>query len=1102
MKSPSCLLAAAILLISPAAAEIIGVEQFDYPDGAIAGRNGGTFWNYKNTVPTGYSGAASTWDALIATPQVTAGRLVTSGNAAAKREYRGATETEGAVNDLNNAKKVFYRVSVTTGPSVTPADYFGISSMDFGSEKLYFGKRGGSTTWGVEEVGVGGTNGSVAFTIQPNTTYTLVVQVDFANDFIRLFVNPDLNGPELGIGSAAASRDYFGTNWSTAVRFAAGTAVTWDDLVIATNWDDLGTVVTTTADEDNGNLGGSVSLREAVKYSPTGSLITFRDTLSGQIITLTHAGGDMEIPGALTIDASALPGGLTVSGNNTSRHFFVASGKSLTLRGLTLTGGNDSVGGGAINVHGTLDLHRCNLTGNTSATEGGAIYSTGILRATDCTFSENAAANFGGAIIMFSGTAELTRCTLSGNMAGSGGGIWHQPAGTTTLSHCTVVGNRATGGFSGGIVAFGTLNLLHCTISQNTGNGGGGLFLQSPATVNVTTSIIAGNTDPSGNRADILFVNNGATLNASGSNLIGSNESVTTQFPAGPLVGTAAAPVDPKLSPLGHFGGPVQTLHPLIGSPAIDAIVTINPGGTDARGFARFVNGDGDALTLLDIGAVEAGNVRTVTTAVDEDNGTGSLSLREALAVSTAPGDRIRFSPSLFSGTILLGSQLTIPTTANGLFIDASNLTTPATISGNSAHRVFNIPATATLAMHSLKIENGKAPNGSSGSAGENGGGIFNLGSLSLFSCTVSGNAAGNGGFTFSAGGNGGSGGGIFSSGPLTLTACTLSGNTSGTGGDGIAGNNGGDGGDGGGIFSRGPLSLTACTLSGNATGGGGGSFSIGGHGGSGGNGGGIAKNDTTSYRLNSCTVASNRTGSGAPGSLSIGLSGAGGGIYAGRAILQNCLFSENTRAPSVPSDVDASITYIGANVLSTLASNPAIGPAPIINPSTLLAPLGDYGGPSQTMALRPGSPARNAGSSTARTADQRGFPLVGLPDIGAYEAGTLSHGNLPVILAETIDFDGDGQSNEGEIIAGTIVTDPTSVLRVTTLTPSGGNLEISFPSVTGKTYTLWRSDTLTGSWMNTGLTAISGNGSVQQFTIPAPVIGVPKRFFRVQVSQ
>jgi hypothetical protein len=52
------------------------------------------------------------------------------------------------------------------------------------------------------------------------------------------------------------------------------------------------------------------------------------------------------------------------------------------------------------------------------------------------------------------------------------------------------------------------------------------------------------------------------------------------------------------------------------------------------------------------------------------------------------------------------------------------------------------------------------------------------------------------------------------------------------------------------------------------------------------------------------------------------------------------------------------------------------------------LAPLGDYGGPTQTMALLAGSPALDAGDPTQRgTADQRGVVRTGGVNIGAYQA-------------------------------------------------------------------------------------------------------------------
>jgi hypothetical protein len=57
------------------------------------------------------------------------------------------------------------------------------------------------------------------------------------------------------------------------------------------------------------------------------------------------------------------------------------------------------------------------------------------------------------------------------------------------------------------------------------------------------------------------------------------------------------------------------------------------------------------------------------------------------------------------------------------------------------------------------------------------------------------------------------------------------------------------------------------------------------------------------------------------------------------------------------------------------------------INP--ILAPLGNYGGPTPTMALLPGSPAIDHADVTAFPAtDQRGFPRPygSAPDIGAFE--------------------------------------------------------------------------------------------------------------------
>ena len=121
----------------------------------------------------------------------------------------------------------------------------------------------------------------------------------------------------------------------------------------------------------------------------------------------------------------------------------------------------------------------------------------------------------------------------------------------------------------------------------------------------------------------------------------------------------------------------------------------------------------------------------------------------------------------------------------------------------------------------------------------------------------------------------------------------------------------------------------------------------------------------------------------------------------------------------------------------------------------------------------------------------------------------TLPRGNLPLnrpsppkpLHAATFDYDGDGVSNTNEWAALTDPASAASVFRSTSAVRSGGNLIITFPSVTGRTYTLWQSDVLSGAWTNTNQTPITGNGSPKSFSVPTPVPGVPKRFHRVQVG-
>ena len=182
--------AAAGLLLSslPAFAAPVGSDLFDYENGSIADRAGGTGWAAERFDEAGAPPSGpSDWNVAFGNANVVNGALVTQ-ESGAIREFNGpsegstepSNEREGAFRGAGN---VFFGFDMTRQAG---ADWGGASSYDFGGERIFFGVPGSQTGqkfFGIDESGV-----DTSFTIVPvveGVRYRLVAHARVPSGYVQ-----------------------------------------------------------------------------------------------------------------------------------------------------------------------------------------------------------------------------------------------------------------------------------------------------------------------------------------------------------------------------------------------------------------------------------------------------------------------------------------------------------------------------------------------------------------------------------------------------------------------------------------------------------------------------------------------------------------------------------------------------------------------------------------------------------------------------------------------------------------------------------------------------------------------------------------------------
>lgn len=755
---------------------------------------------------------------------------------------------------------------------------------------------------------------------------------------------------------------------------------------------------------------GPGSLREAIQQANAGG--GGQITIQGDL-TIPLGGTQLVINSDIAIVATHA----VIDGEGLSRVLWIDDeSPAASLTGIELVRGNGMggtfTGGGAlfVDAYCSLALQSCRLRNNTSSSSGGGLhaYSGSTVNLSDCALVDNAASGDGGGVYGGNATLSLVNVTATGNTAASHGGGVSVIGGSLTMLGTTLTANAAdTSGLGpfegGGVFAFSTDLLLY-------------------------NSVIAGNQDLGGSSPAGVFApdmgETAAVWLGAARNCIGINSGVASQFPAvppgpgGSFAGSPASPIDPLLLRIDTAKTTYCEFEyaSILRDAGANAAATAP---TDQRGYSRISNG------TADIGAVEMDFFLVTTTATS-----GAGSLRQALTSAQAAGHgTIVFSSATFNvpRTIVTGGT-EYSTSGNVTLWGPSAASARLTLSGEDSQRVFNVTgAGKSVELRNLDIINGNTTGNAIGNRAGAGLLVSGASTLSLRRCVVrDGTALAEGGgaavtsgsqliardSTFSGNSSGLGGGGISNIGSITLDRVTLSDNTTTS--------------NGGGLANSGAATLTNCTLSNNRANGHGGGIDT-------------NTGILGTVTLTHCTLTQNRANNNNTGSEHAGGIRAVNGIVNVRASIitgNDALGSSQDDITGTFSSLGRNLVGIttGGSGFSHGINGDLVGSQASLRPLHHNGgPTHTHALGAASAAVNAAGPA------TTTTTDQRGLARSGQADIGAFELTSESYAywaahefSTAANTAITSDYDGDGFHNGFEYAAGSDATNPLSVPEIT----------------------------------------------------------------------
>jgi hypothetical protein len=845
----------------------------------------------------------------------------------------------------------------------------------------------------------------------------------------------------------------------------------------------------------------------------TGGRLVLGDTTSNRLaITKAVTVQSVNGPSVTVIKGYQVPG--ITNGNSAVRCVYLAN--NAILIGFTLTNGatqsssGSNMGGGVRSQSMSAVASNCVIVGNSAVLGAGSF--SGTLN--NCTLSNNVAQNAGGGA--YNGT--LNNCLVTGNSASYGGAVSAAMAAPATiLNNCTIYGNSAS-------------------------VRGGGLHsaaMAAPSYLFASNCIVLGNTAPTG--SNYLFGN--ATE-------LTFNYCCTAPLPT---TGIGNITNDPAFAD--PFNG---NFHLQSNSPCINAGSSNAVGTTDLDGNPRLVG------TFVDLGAYEyqlpapvpvspsiqatytgvstgivvgfTGQITGHATVSRWDFGDGTVISNQLPSVShswASPGDYVTalwaYNDSYPNG---VSAAVIIHVLGNPVYYVSQSSTNPVApyLSWDTAATNIQDAVDAAYVGGTVLVSNGVYA--TSGEAAQDGNRVAVIKQIAVRSVngpavtTVDGggavrcfyltNNATLAGFTLTNGASGGAGGGVYcASLNVVVSNCLIIGNTSGN--------------YGGGTYSgtlencflvrnyamaaggASDAALNHCVLSNNVA-----QYQGGGAhqgtfnncllvGNSAPQGGAILVGSPNSTVLNNCTIYGNSASVEGGGIDSVWATANNSNLSAINCIIFGNISPNGSNYYFTPGyDYELSFNYCCITPL------PTTGLGSIANDPAFADPL------NGNFHLQSNSPCINSGNNAYVTGatDLDGNPRIkgGTVDIGAYEfqspSSILSYAWLQQYgltnngSADYADADGDGFNNWNEWRAGTIPTDPSSLLKMTTVTNDVSGITVTWQSVSGVTYFLQRGTDLGAQpAFSTIQTDIAGQPGTTSYT-DTDATGAGPYFYRVGVQQ